>query len=160
MTRHRQAPFDPRRGRWIPWVFVGGMAVVVAVNAVMVALALGSFSGVAVSRPYERGRGYAAVLAEAARQESQGWQVAMRVADGLLHVAVSDRDGAPVTGALEGVLQRPAERSSHPLALLAVAPGAWVAPLEGARPGQWEARLALAGPDGAAFDIRARVLLP
>ena len=28
--------FDPRRGRWIPWAFVGGMAVVVVVNLVMV----------------------------------------------------------------------------------------------------------------------------
>jgi nitrogen fixation protein FixH len=155
-----QAPFDPRRGRWIPWVFVAGMSVVVAVNALMVAVSLSTFSGVAVSRAYERGRGYAAVLEEAARQDALGWQEAVSVADGALHVVVRDSAGQPVPGDLTGLLRRPAEPGEHALAPVPIAPGRWVAPLPAMRPGQWEARLALAGPDGAAFDIRRRVLLP
>jgi hypothetical protein len=40
---------EPVRGRWIPWVFVGGMLLVVAVNLVLVWFAL--FIGVAVASP-------------------------------------------------------------------------------------------------------------
>jgi nitrogen fixation protein FixH len=154
------APVDPRRGRWIPWVFVAGMGVVFAVNAIMVAVSLSTFSGVAVGRAYERGRGYAAVLEEAARQDALGWQATVSVADGALHVVVRDGTGQPVSGDLMGLLRRPAEPGEHALTPVAIAPGRWLAPLPVMRPGQWEARLALAGPGGAAFDIRQRVLVP
>ena len=37
---------EARRSAWIPWVFVGGMGVVVAVNAVFVWLSLSTFTGI------------------------------------------------------------------------------------------------------------------
>ena len=57
--------FDPTRGRWIPWVFVGGMGLVIGVNAILVWFALTTFTGVTTPRAYDRGRTYNDVLAEA-----------------------------------------------------------------------------------------------
>ncbi len=153
-------PHDPRRGRWIPWVFVGGMLVVVAVNAVLVVSALTTFSGVTVSRSYERGRNYHSVLEEAARQDALGWQARVTATGGALQVAVRDREGRPVGGRLDGVLLRPLEGAAQPLDFAAVAPGRWIAALEAPRPGQWDARLTLTGPGGEHLDIRQRLLLP
>jgi nitrogen fixation protein FixH len=150
---------DPRRGRWIPWVFVGGMLAVVAVNAVMVTAALSTFTGVTVGRAYERGRAYNEVLEEAARQDALGWQAQVAFADEVLRVRVLDREGHPVPGRLSGRMVRPVEGAAEPLDFVAVAPGHWIA-AAGGRPGQWEARLTLAGPEGRHLDIRHRFLLP
>ena len=49
-------PFDPRRSRWIPAVFIGLMLLVVVVNGTMAWLALSSFTGVTTPRAYDRGR--------------------------------------------------------------------------------------------------------
>lgn len=151
---------DPRRGRWIPWVFVGGMLAVVAVNAVLVLASVSTFTGVTVSRAYERGRAYNQVLEEAARQDALGWRADVAAGGGMLRVTVLDREGRPVAGRLEGVLLRPLEGTEQPLDLAAAGPGHWVAGLAVPRPGQWEARLTLTGPEGRHFDIRQRVFVP
>lgn len=149
-----------RRSLWIPWVFVGAMALVVAVNGVLVVASIRTFSGVDIERPYERGRGYDAVLAEAARQDALGWRAELRLADARsLEIVVRDREGRPVKGQLEGLLRRPAEAGEVALDPVAIAPGRWFAPIE-ARRGQWDARLTLLGADGARFEIRQRIVLP
>lgn len=151
---------DPNRGRWIPWAFAGGMLLVVAVNAVMVYFAVSTFTGVTVPRSYERGRGYDAVLAEAARQDALGWRAEVRFEGGRLTVAATDREGRGVPGRVEGVLLRPLEGGELPLAFTARGTGRWTAEVEAPRRGQWEARLTLFGPDEAPFDIRRRLMLP
>lgn len=154
------ATANERRSRWIPWVFVGAMLLVVAVNGVLVVASLTTFTGVAVSRPYERGRGYEAVLAAAARQDALGWSVAITLAEGAVQVTARDRDGGPVAAKLSGLLQRPAATASLALEWLPVAPGRWAAPVVGAGRGQWDARVQLTGTDGAVFELRQRLLLP
>jgi len=149
-----------RRSRWIPWVFVGAMLLVVAVNAVLVVASLTTFTGVAVSRPYERGRGYEAVLAAAARQDALGWSVAVTLAEDTVLVIAKDRDGRAVRGEVGGLLQRPAAADSVALEWLAVAPGRWAAPVVGVGRGQWDALLRLTATDGSVFEMRQRLLLP
>jgi nitrogen fixation protein FixH len=151
---------DPRRSRWIPWLFVGGMALVVVVNGVMAYFALSTFTGVTVAKSYERGRGYNQVLEEAARQQALGWQAELALAAGRLSVRVADREGLPVAGRLDGVLLRPLEGTTRPLDLVATAPGRWTAEAPSLAPGQWEARLVLHGPGEARLDIRKRLLAP
>ncbi len=151
--------FDPRRGRWIPWVFVGGMLLVVVVNGGMAWLALSTFTGVTTPRAYDRGRTYNDVLQEAARQDAMGWRGEVVLADGVLRLRVVDAAGAPVAGRVEGLLQRPLTRQTHPLEFQPAGSGRWIAEAEPALPGQWEARLTLFGREGP-FDIRARVLVP
>lgn len=152
-------PHDPTRGRWIPWVFVGGMLLVVVVNAIMVYFALSTFTGVTVGRSYDRGRAYNQVIEEAARQDALGWQARVTLERSLLSVQVVDREGLPAIGRLEGVLVRPLERTSLPLDIAMVGPGRFIAAVEVPQPGQWEARLTLHGADGARFEMRERLFV-
>jgi nitrogen fixation protein FixH len=151
---------EPRRSSWIPWVFVGGMLVVVAVNAVLVVASISTFTGLTVGGAYDRGRAYNQVLAEAARQDALGWRAEVAAEGGLLRVTVTDREGLPVPGRLDGVLRAPLEGAELPLALVATAPGRWQAAFEAPRAGQWEARLSLTGAEGQHLDIRQRMVLP
>jgi nitrogen fixation protein FixH len=153
-------PHDPKRGRWIPWAFVGGMLAVVAVNLVLVVASLSTFTGVTVGKAYERGRHYDDVLAEAARQDALGWKADVAVAGGALQMVVLDREGQPVPGRVDGTLLRPVEGTTQPLDFAAVAAGRWAAALGAPRAGLWEARLRVTGPDGQHLDIRRRLVLP
>ena len=114
---------EPRRSAWIPWVFVGGLLLVVAVNAVLVVTAVGSFTGLTTGRSYDRGRAYNHVLAEAARQDALGWTDKVTLSAGVLRVAVRDREGNPVAGRLEGVLHRPIKGTKLAFAPTATTPG-------------------------------------
>jgi nitrogen fixation protein FixH len=151
---------DPNRSRWIPWAFVGGMAVVILVNGVLVYYAISTFTGVTVPRSYERGRGYDQVLAEAARQDALGWQAEVALAAGALTVTATDREGRPIYGRIEGVLQRPLEGLELPLAFASRGSGRWAAEALPPQRGQWEARLTLFGPGETPFDIRRRIIVP
>ena len=149
----------PRRSAWIPWLFVGGLLLVVAVNAGLIYFAVSTFTGVTVGRAYDKGRAYNHVLEEAARQEALGWQPVVRLAGDGLHVAVTDREGRPVAGRLVGVLRRPVEGTEVEVSPEADGPGRWQASVT-LRAGQWEARLRVTAPDGRHRDIRARVMAP
>jgi nitrogen fixation protein FixH len=151
---------DPNRSKWIPWAFVGAMGLVVVVNGGMIYAALSTFTGVTVGQSYDRGRTYNNVIASAERQAALGWSAQVTLREGALDVAVRDREGLPVPGRLEGVLQRPLERMALPLDFAALAPGRFLAAVAPGQPGQWEARLTLTGPDGQSFDIRQRVMAP
>ncbi|MBR0673472.1 FixH family protein [Neoroseomonas soli] len=150
--------YDPKRGRWIPWVFAGGLLLVVVVNMVLVYFATSTFSGVTVPRSYERGRGYEQVIAEAARQDALGWSAEVSLSGGALRVAATDREGRPIYGRVEGVLLRPLDGTEIPLAFNATGSGRWAAEVVPPRPGLWEARLTLFGPNETPFDIRQRVM--
>lgn len=149
---------DPRRSRWIPWVFVGGMLLVLLVNVGMVVSALTTFTGVTTGRAYDKGRAYNHVLEEAARQDALGWRPTLAVAGRTLRLAVLDRTGQPVPGRVEGVLHRPMDGLRLPLALAAVAAG-WTADVAAAQPGLWEAQVTLTDAEGHKLDIRQRVVL-
>jgi nitrogen fixation protein FixH len=148
------------RDRWIPWAFVGGMLLVVAVNAVLIFFALTTFTGVTTGKAYDRGRAYNHVIEAAARQEALGWraEVTLRGAD--LVVTVADRDGAPLPGRIEGRLLRPLEGTTQPLDFSATAIGAFRAETGARQPGQWDAQLRFTGAGGQAIDIRQRLILP
>jgi nitrogen fixation protein FixH len=148
-----------RRSGWIPWVFVGLMLGVVAVNGGLVYAALSTFTGVTVGKAYDRGLAYNHVLEEAARQEALGWRPEVALADGVLRVTVRDREGLPVPGRLDGMLRRPVDGTEIALESSAIAPGQWLAAAT-PRAGQWEARLRLTAADGRHLDIRQRVIAP
>jgi nitrogen fixation protein FixH len=150
---------DPRRSRWIPWAFVGGMLTVVAVNVVLVYFAITTFTGVTIPHAYERGRGYDQVLAEAARQDALGWRATVMLEGGMLSVVVTDRDGRPVPGRVQGVLLRPLEGAALPLAFAPRGSGRWAAEVQPPERGQWEARLTLFGTQETPFDIRQRLVV-
>lgn len=151
-ARHRQ------RGDWIPWVFVGGMALVVVVNAVMAWFALSTFTGTTVDRSYERGRQYNAVIAEAERQARTGWRFAVTWHPGTVDpltgtviVTATDAAALPLDRlSIAASLLRPLE-APQPLALAfaEVGPGRYAAPVTLPKPGQWEVRLSARRGQGA-----------
>ncbi|MCO6417898.1 FixH family protein [Siccirubricoccus sp. KC 17139] len=148
------------RGRWIPWAFVGGMALVLAVNLVLVWAALGTYAGTTTGGAYDRGRHYGQVLEEAARQQALGWQARLAVEGGSLLLRARDRAGVPLPASVTVAarLQRPLAREGVALEFAPVGPGLWRAPLA-AEPGQWEAILTLAaGADRV--EHRQRLVLP
>jgi nitrogen fixation protein FixH len=157
-TMDRQG-FDPRRSRWIPWAFVGAFGVIIAVNLVLVYAALTTFTGVTTGHAYDRGRAYNAVIEEAARQDALGWTARVTLDGKAVSVAVTDREGLPVGGRLEGVLLRPLEGAELALDFAAAGPGRFLALTDLPGQGQWEARLTLRGERGERFDIRQRVFV-
>jgi len=89
--------------RWIPWLFVAAMGLVVVVNGGLVYFALESRSAVVGKSPYEEGRRYAQLLAERDAQAGQRWQVsAGYVGDlraGRIEIELRDGAGKPIDGA-------------------------------------------------------------
>ncbi|TCH98268.1 nitrogen fixation protein fixH [Roseococcus sp. SYP-B2431] len=149
------------RGRWIPWVFVGGFGVVVAVNAVLITAAVTTFTGTTTGGAYDRGRTYGDVLAEAERQRALGWQGAVSRQGGAVVLALRQADGSPLPAdaTVAGRLQRPLERRALPLHFLPAAPGGWRAAVEIPAPGAWEAVLTVTrGADR--FELRERLTFP
>lgn len=154
------SPSRPR-GRWIPWVFVAGFGVVVAVNAVLIMAAISTFTGTTTAGAYNRGLEYSEVLAEAARQRALGWRGAVSRAEGAVLVSLLLPDGLPLPAdaIVTGVLQRPLERLALQLEFRPIGPGGWRATVEVPAPGAWEAVLTVTrGPDR--LELRERLTFP
>src|SRR5512139_961206 len=101
------------RSRYIPWLFVAGFAVVIAVNAIMIWFAVGSFSGLYTPAPRERGLHYNEIVAEQKARDALGWRVgaAWRAEVGRLEISVADAAGQPLAGArITAELIRPVEK--------------------------------------------------
>ena len=86
------------RGRHIPWFFVAGFAIVFAVNATMITIAVGSFSGLYTPKPRDRGLHYNEIIAAQQARDALGWRVEpmWRPDSGTLEIAVFDRAGQAV----------------------------------------------------------------
>jgi nitrogen fixation protein FixH len=112
-------PTVKRNDYWfVPWLFVLGFAVVFVANGGLVYFAVRSAPGVVNDRPYDEGVNYNRVLARAAQEDALGWrgQIAFatdgpgqgRARSGTLKVTLSERGGAPLSGAaVEIRMQRP-----------------------------------------------------
>lgn len=137
----------PRRSRWIPWVFVGGFLLVVAVNATMIAFAVNSFTGLTTTEPYTKGLRFNEQIREAEVYEKLGWRVAARFSPiearrGTIEVKVADRDGAALVGAEVSVeFSRPVEKDrDFTLTLRARGNGRYAADAEFPLAGIWDVK--------------------
>ncbi|MEX2643419.1 MAG: FixH family protein [Acetobacterales bacterium] len=143
------------RSGWIPWVFVGGFAVVIAANATLTYFALSSWTGLETREAYIRGNHYNAVLEADARQQALGWKVEAglaRLPDGSegLNVELRDAAGRPFGGAaVTARLVRPThEGYDLDLAVPERAVGSYAVPVRLPLPGIWDVRIeARAGAD-------------
>lgn len=107
------ATITANRDRYVPWIFVAGFAIVIAVNAVMVWLAVGSFSGLYTPQPRDRSLHYNEIIARQADRDALGWRLetTWRSQDSRLEIAVVDANGQPLGNAqLHAELVRPAEK--------------------------------------------------
>jgi nitrogen fixation protein FixH len=132
----------PFRSHYIPWLFVAGFGIVISVNAVMMWLAIGSFSGLYGDHARERGLRYNRILAEQQSRDALHWQVdAKWQADtGQLLLAVTGADGKPPAGArMTAELVRPAEkRPPLPVVLSDLGDGRFASHVELPARGNWD----------------------
>ena len=139
-----------RRSSWIPWIFVFSMAVVIVVNGVLITMALSTFPGLVVQRPYDRGLAYNDELRRNQAQAALGWQVSPRYLDGDLTVRIVDAAGAALTGlVVRATLSRPLEAGVALDVDLKPSGEGYRAALALPKRGQWEARIEATGPAGA-----------
>lgn len=164
-------------GWWYPWIFVGGMLIVVAVNAGMAIVAVGTFSGLETTDHYRKGLAYQDALDATARQADRGWHVevdfrprpAGSKSDGVsngqsggdLAVVFSDRDGQPLDRLeVEAQFTRPTQAGFDQTAVLdSEGSGRYRASVSFPLPGQWDLRI-LARRDDAHFQSTLRLLVP
>jgi nitrogen fixation protein FixH len=155
-----------RSGRWIPWLFIAGFLVVIAVNAVLIVTATSSFSGLVVSQPYKKGVEYNQTRAQIEAQEQLGWRYSFGTATdaqggALLTMQWMDRAGSALDRlTIEAELQRPVENlPSLPVTFQSAGNGRYVASVKVPKTGVWDLHLE-ARQDGAQFVAAERVILP
>ena len=93
-----------RNDRWIPASFVLFFIFLTGVEAVLITLAVGSFTGLSEPDPYRRGLAYNDTIKARQKDRELGWRISVdfdRNGDlnGQVTVAAHDRDGKPLTGA-------------------------------------------------------------
>lgn len=140
---HIQKPLTGRRVLVYVLLFFG---VVFVVNAVFIAKALQSNSGVVNENPYERGLSYNKVLEKHEREVALGWKGKGSVVGNtdLLYV-LTDKQAKPVSGAQISVLMaRPVQKGlDYPLTLTEQTPGHYSAKLKSPLKGAWAAHISV-----------------
>ena len=141
-------PKPAARRSVIPWIIVGGFAVVLAVNAVMVYVAATTWPGIAVNRSYDKGLTYNRNLEAAARQEALGWTATIETElidslAGTARVTIVDAAGLPLHRAAAALsFERPThEGYDFAISLTPEGDGVYTASFVVPLPGLWDLRL-------------------
>lgn len=144
------------RDKWIPWYFVLFFAVVASVNAVMVTLAIRSYSGTVTEHPYEKGLAYNQVIAAADAQEKLGWKSEIGYEGGMLNFVLRDKAGARLTPtqAVASITRPTARGMDFTLPLKSAA-----TPVTFPAHGVWEVRVD-AEYDGHRYQHTRRIVVP
>jgi nitrogen fixation protein FixH len=156
----------PLSGRAVFVALVGFFGIVIGVNVLMTAFAIGTMPGLENEKPYQAGIGYNTDIEAAREQSARHWTVASHVArnaDGHASVEVEarDRDGVPVGGLTVSVkLKRPTDqRADQTISLGERKAGTYLGDAADVAPGVWEIELdASRGPERL-FRSRNRVVL-
>ncbi len=136
------------QSRWIPWLFVGLFGVVLAVNGIMVAIALDSWTGLVEHNYYRRGLQYNEALAAQRAQDALGWQVEVgehNEAPGelVLRLSLADREGRAIAAErVVATLERPSQIAlDRAVVFHAQRRGRYSAAVTELPPGVWDLRL-------------------
>lgn len=152
----RSMPRPPRQPGWyIPWLFVAGFAVVIAVNGVMLHFALSTWTGVQTEQHFLKGIHYNEDLAGARAQAERGWKVGLDFTGtdplkGLVAVTLHDKSGNLLKDAKVRVtfIRPTSEGHDLTLELPYLGEGRYAAPVTLTLPGQWDMRLVVDHPSG------------
>ncbi|MBM3570485.1 MAG: FixH family protein [Alphaproteobacteria bacterium] len=143
------------RGRWIPWAFVAGFGVVIAVNGVMVWQAISTFGGISVTDAYGRGLAYNRVIEAVEADEAAGLALHARFASGGIELTLPAE-----TSLISARLVRPVgQRIALDLDFRALGTGRHRAEIVPPLPGQWELQVR-ARHDGRVVRLAERVMAP
>jgi nitrogen fixation protein FixH len=137
----------PLEGRHVLALVAAFFAAILAVNGVMVWLALGSFPGMVSPDAYREGLAYNRTLAAREAQRALGWRVQVdATGQGLsrrLEARFADRDGSPLRGLdVAATLKRPVTRGAdQAIEFAEILPGVYRAEVEFPLPGHWQLEL-------------------
>ncbi|MDH5771539.1 MAG: FixH family protein [Rhodospirillaceae bacterium] len=149
-------------GWWYPWLFVGGLGIVVIVNGILVYFATNSWTGLSTDGHYDKGLAYNQTLDAQRQQDALGWKVDFNYdPNGNLSVKFIDANGAPLDGlTVTANLYRPSQDNvDYGVALQPAPLGSYQTQLQLPLPGLWEVRLnAVRGSD--TFRLRRRIQVP
>lgn len=155
---------SPARDRWIPWAFVAFFVTFIAVDAVMVVLALDTFPGVSTENPYQEGLAYNQTLEQEEREKALGWTADIAFKEsgpqaGRLVVRLVDAKGVPLYRAsVSAELVRPLQAGYDFTVPLDGSGERFQADISLPLPGQWEVRLTAEDRAGS-FHHRQRIFV-
>ncbi|MBF0326089.1 MAG: FixH family protein [Alphaproteobacteria bacterium] len=157
-----------QRGWWYPYIFVGAFLVVIGVNATLAYFATSTFTGLAETDAYEKGRLYNRALEAAKAQADMGWTVDTKlkpvagVQPGVdIDIAYKDRDGKPVEGlAVTASVIRPTLGGfDHQITLAPLGGGRYGGHYDLPLNGVWDLEMAALG-EGASYQHSQRIVVP
>ena len=147
--------------RFFPFMLVGALGVVVAVNITMAVLAHRSAPGLAVQGSFATSNAYGAIQAEAKRQVGLGWSLEVGLHGSRVEAKLAGQGGAPLPGAvLTATALRPVGEAA-PLVLAMAPDGEGVFRSDVVLPGQgqWDITF-VARHEGRTFRHTRRVVVP
>jgi nitrogen fixation protein FixH len=167
-----------QRGWWYPWIFVGGMGIVIVVNAVLLFLAISTFPGFETRDHYERGLAYNDALEGTRAQAALGWSSDIRFEastanetesversegpqQGVLVAIVTDRSGARLQDLEVRIrLVRPTHDGfDMETTMTHRGNGSYASAIDLPLPGQWDAELIARNEDAVFQEVR-RLFVP
>ncbi|MBV9835395.1 MAG: FixH family protein [Alphaproteobacteria bacterium] len=144
----------PRRSI-IPWLFPMGLALVVAVNMVLLLFALRSAPGLVTTNAYERGRSYDAEIERSEAQDALGWTLDVRHDAGRIAIRLADAQGGEIPGlVISAIADRPVGRLAPlDVSLSAAGPARYAGAFRPEARGAWD--ITVTARDGAGHEFRA-----
>jgi nitrogen fixation protein FixH len=162
----RAQPPKPLTGRKVFLMLVAFFGVVIAVNMVMMRMAIQTLPGTEVDSAYSASLAYEKEIATARDQSARNWKVDARVersgqGGATLQIEVRDNYGRPMSGLkFQGRFERPTDRRADlPVALAEVGIGIYRGSAAVIAPGQWDLVLEGGAAGQRLFLSRNRVLL-
>lgn len=156
----------PLTGRTVLLALLSFFGVVIGVNGIMIALAIGTMPGLETDKPYQAGIAYNAEIDAARAQAERHWSVASRLsrdAQGRATVDVMARDagGAPVSGLAVAVrLLRPADqRGDRVVELSEHEPGIYRGEADGVAAGAFDVEIDASRASERLFRSRNRIVV-
>ncbi len=147
--------------RFFPFLLVGALGVVIAVNITMAVLAHRSAPGLAVQGSFATSNAYGAIQAEAKRQVGLGWSLDVTLRGGRVEAKLAGQGGAALPGAVLTALAMRPVGEAPPLALGMAEDGEGGFRSDVVLPGQgqWDITF-VAKHEGRTFRHTRRVLVP
>jgi nitrogen fixation protein FixH len=156
----------PLTGRTVLVALLIFFGIVIGVNGVMIAFAIGTMPGLETEKPYQAGIAYNAEIEAARAQAGRHWTVASHItrdAPGRVtaRVDLHDSNGAAVGGLTVAVrLLRPADqRGDRTIALGERAPGTYEGEATGVAAGAWDVEIEAARASERQFRSHNRVIM-
>ena len=154
------------KGSHVLAIALAFLAVILAANAVFITLAIKTFPGQVVDKPYEQGLRFNEQIAAKSRQAALGWTADIDRAtivngDAEIEIRFASSSGDPLHGlAIEGQLRRPAAKGEDKaLVFESGSSGAYIAKVGGVEMGAWDLTVTATAQTGETFALKKRLIL-